>query len=472
MRSIHISNHQSASNNKSSGAILFKHRTKPKNSSGRFIILSIIPLLPLFLLSILLNLSTSLGGDAYATTTTLTVDNSDTVLELTLPSSVTLDLAPSSNNDYISFGTVDLGIGAGTNNPLGYTLSMTSTNPSIARTASITDGDSNTIAPTIEPMLTTGSSTGYTAEQFASNSTNAYTLNRWGYKLSTNTNYMPMTTDTIELASTSQASNATFVTNPSTNTIIGTDLTLNFAAKVDGNMPAGTYRTTISFTLVAKVPRPDPVTYTASDFMAIYNAVATNETLNLSSDVIITCSGGNLNFNRSDLLIDGNGYIVTFSEGCNVNVGAGRYQNLTLSSAQGVNTSINSGEFRNSTISFGQFAVVYGGTYNNVIFTTSSTEIPPQWSSTSIWYTLSPVPTNSTNFYGGTFDSITFNAKVGANCYGGDMDRNYVSEYANLITDSGYEVSEYQTNAGVTRYKIGAIENPKEVDEEPIPWWQ
>jgi len=249
MRSIHIISHQSASNNKSSGAILCKHRTKPKNSSGRFIILSIISLLLLFLFSILLSFPAFFNNTAHAdSSVSFTVDNSDTVLELTLPSSVTLDLVPSSTNNYVSFGTKRLKIGVGTNNPAGYTLSMTADSSNLTRTSSITDGNSNIITPTISPLSTTGSPTGYNASDYESSTYNTYTMNTWGYKLSTATNYMPMTTDTIELASTSQASNATSTTGNNNG-----DVALDFAAKVDGSMPAGTYRTTISFTLVANV---------------------------------------------------------------------------------------------------------------------------------------------------------------------------------------------------------------------------
>jgi len=206
-------------------------------------------LLLLFLFSILLSFPAFFNNTAHAdSSVSFTVDNSDTVLELTLPSSVTLDLVPSSTNNYVSFGTKRLKIGVGTNNPAGYTLSMTADSSNLTRTSSITDGNSNIITPTISPLSTTGSPTGYNASDYESSTYNTYTMNTWGYKLSTATNYMPMTTDTIELASTSQASNATSTTGNNNG-----DVALDFAAKVDGSMPAGTYRTTISFTLVANV---------------------------------------------------------------------------------------------------------------------------------------------------------------------------------------------------------------------------
>lgn len=164
----------------------------------------------------------------------LSVTNSDIVLELTVPSSVILNLVPT---EEVSFGTADLSIGVGTNNRTGYTLSMMAASDTLTRTGSITDGAGITSTPTILPMLTTASASGYTAEQFASSSTNNYTLNRWGYKLSSSNNYMPMTTESVELASTDSAGNANTTT-------------LNFAAKVDMTKPAGTYATTFNFVAV------------------------------------------------------------------------------------------------------------------------------------------------------------------------------------------------------------------------------
>ena len=156
------------------------------------------------------------------------------VIELTVPSIVNLNLYPTTGSD---FNTASMDISVGTNNPTGYTLTMTADSDTLTRTGSITDGSNNTYTPTILPMLTTGSATGYTAAQFESSTTDAYTLNRWGYKLSTATNFMPMTTTTTELSTTNAPSN-------------GDTVTLDFAAKVDTTKPAGTYQTTLNFNAV------------------------------------------------------------------------------------------------------------------------------------------------------------------------------------------------------------------------------
>lgn len=239
------------------------------------------------LLSILLSSSAFFNNTVHAdSSVSFTVDNSDTVLELTLPSSVTLDLVPSSTNNYVSFGTKRLKIGVGTNNPAGYTLSMTADSSNLTRTSSITDGNSNIITPTISPLSTTGSPTGYNASDYESSTYNTYTMNTWGYKISTATNYMPMTTDTIELASTSQASNATSTTGNNNG-----DVALDFAAKVDGSMPAGAYRTTLSFTMVANVSLNCDVDLTGCTFyfdetpdIAAYGTRTTSYNINFISN--------------------------------------------------------------------------------------------------------------------------------------------------------------------------------------------
>ena len=175
----------------------------------------------------------SIIANASAEDLLFTVTN-NAVIQLTVPNLVNLNLYPTTGSD---FNTASMDISVGTNNPTGYTLTMTADSDTLTRTGSITDGSNNTYTPTILPMLTTGSATGYTAAQFESSTTDAYTLNRWGYKLSTATNFMPMTTTTTALSTTNAPSN-------------GDTVTLDFAAKVDTTKPAGTYQTTLNFNAV------------------------------------------------------------------------------------------------------------------------------------------------------------------------------------------------------------------------------
>ena len=180
-----------------------------------------------------------LSGEARSADVVFTVNNSDTVLELTVPSTVSLNLAPTSGR---AFNTQDLSIAVGTNNLTGYTLKMQASSATLTHTT-----DTSESAPVISPMLTTGSATGYTAAQFEAGASDADTLNRWGYKLSSATNFMPMTTDELILASTEAADNANTTT-------------LNFAAKVDSSQAPGTYATTLTFTAVVNA-LPLPKTY-------------------------------------------------------------------------------------------------------------------------------------------------------------------------------------------------------------------
>ena len=129
---------------------------------------------------------------------------------------VTLNLNP-----FVSaFGSTDLPVTVGTNNPTGYTLTMS---PSDDTTTSLTrTGGAETI-PTLDDL-----SGGYTEQTF--------TTNKWGYKLST-TNYLPFATSN-EIAVTDTPSNAT-------------TSTVTFATKADTTLVSGAYNLEITFTAVA-----------------------------------------------------------------------------------------------------------------------------------------------------------------------------------------------------------------------------
>ena len=125
---------------------------------------------------------TVFSSKVVATDAVFTV-RANAVIELTVPSIVNLNLHPTTNAD---FNTASMNISVGTNNPTGYTLTMTADSDTLTHIGSVIDsGSGNPYTPTILPILTTGSATGYTAAQFESSTTDAYTLNRWGYKLST-----------------------------------------------------------------------------------------------------------------------------------------------------------------------------------------------------------------------------------------------------------------------------------------------
>ena len=175
-----------------------------------------------------------LVSDVDATGVDFTVNNTNVILEMYIPASVTLNLLPSSGR---AFDVQTLPIWIGTNSGAGYTLKMQTDSASLTRISSITDREGNKTFPTIAPMTTVGSTTGYTEEQFMSDNSDSDTLNRWGYKLSTNTNYIPITTNEITLSSTNAPSN-------------GTNIGVDFAAKIDASQPTGLYATTLNFVAV------------------------------------------------------------------------------------------------------------------------------------------------------------------------------------------------------------------------------
>ena len=206
----------------------FIHTNKTAKGIRRFVVAVIVVLAGACFCHVLF------PDNTMAANVSLTVNNTNTVLEMYVPASVTLDLMPSSGR---AFDTGELNILVGTNSGAGYTLKMQAESANLTRSNSIADREYNKSIPVIAPMTTTGSINGYTEAQFEASNSDSDTLNRWGYKLSTETNYMPMTTNEVTLDATNAQSNVA-------------NVTLNFAAKVDASQPTGTYATTLNFVAV------------------------------------------------------------------------------------------------------------------------------------------------------------------------------------------------------------------------------
>ena len=135
-------------------------------------------------------------------------------MTVTIPTTtVNLDIDPSTS----TFDSEDVTVTVGTNNPTGYSLSMSSEETDLTL-----DGGTETIS-TLDTL-----EGGYTLDTF--------TINRWGYKLPT-TNYLPFATN-IALDSNDAPVNAR-------------TSTVTFAAKADFTKPSGTYKLAIDFTAVA-----------------------------------------------------------------------------------------------------------------------------------------------------------------------------------------------------------------------------
>ena len=176
--------------------------------------------------AVLLSTASTNIGNAHAETVDYNV-NIEPSLVVTIPSNtVELNINPVT----AQFNSANLSVTVGTNNATGYTLTMSSDSTDLSKA-----GSADTI-PTLETLAG-----GYPEADF--------TVNHWGYKLSTATNYLPFTT-----------SNELDVTNAPTNSKTSI---VNFAAKADLSKPAGTYKLAIDFAAVANhVPVTWEMAYT------------------------------------------------------------------------------------------------------------------------------------------------------------------------------------------------------------------
>ncbi|MBQ2659365.1 InlB B-repeat-containing protein [Candidatus Saccharibacteria bacterium] len=159
-------------------------------------------------------------------------------LELRLSASdLVLDLNPTS--DAPVFGSSDLSVTVYTTNTTGYYLTMTPTYQSVATTNLTRTESLSGSYPTIATLSSTAS-----PSTFASTS-DTTTSNKWGYKVNT-TNLA--TVDTTIYNPTIAASIPLNKTNTPINTGDETDIT--FAAKVDSETPAGSYKVDLNFTAI------------------------------------------------------------------------------------------------------------------------------------------------------------------------------------------------------------------------------
>jgi uncharacterized protein (TIGR02145 family) len=178
----------------------------------------------------------------FISTNTVFADNLDysvnvqPSMTVTIPTTtVNLDIDPSTS----TFDSEDVTVTVGTNNPTGYSLSMSSEETDLTL-----DGGTETIS-TLDTL-----EGGYTLDTF--------TTNRWGYKLPT-TNYLPFATN-IVLDSNDAPVNAR-------------TSTVTFAAKADFTKPSGTYKLAINFTAVANYVPPTPVDYCVKNGVADANCM-------------------------------------------------------------------------------------------------------------------------------------------------------------------------------------------------------
>ena len=155
-------------------------------------------------------------------------------IEVVLPALDTLTLTPSAGG---SFSSQNVTVGVGTNNPTGYTLTMSSTSTNLTRSAAI-NGSTPTIS-TLESAVAEAS----------------FPANRWGYKRTagsvTDMNYQPMVANAnIPLNGTEGPANAQ-----------NSQSTINFGVKLNNDTPSGTYSITLTFLAVANEYIEDTTLY-------------------------------------------------------------------------------------------------------------------------------------------------------------------------------------------------------------------
>lgn len=161
------------------------------------------------------------------------------VVEVPNGNNISLDLNPNSK----TFDSKDMEIIVRTNNITGYQLSMSTTdgNTYLSRD---TSGDVTPINAYVETLAT--NSSGYSDSDFSNcQDINTACMNKWGYKITASdtsaslvtSNYFPF------------VNNTTISTNH--NATNGDSTSMRFAAKINYNQTAGSYKNTLVFTAIA-----------------------------------------------------------------------------------------------------------------------------------------------------------------------------------------------------------------------------
>ena len=205
------------------------HNKKYKLSSKWLYLLPSSALLIITILATMVYI-TDTTLDSFAVTNTdgynLSVQD-DTTLDITLPAAAALSVQPTAAG---VFDSKSITVDVSTNNPYGYTLTMSAASSSLSRSAAV--GGST---PTI-PTLTTASSE------------DDFPTNYWGFKRSSDqladALYQPM------LANSSVPLN---VTNAGANS---SETTVTFGVKLDNATPSGTYNLTLNFMAVTNPNNP------------------------------------------------------------------------------------------------------------------------------------------------------------------------------------------------------------------------
>ncbi|MBR2837145.1 InlB B-repeat-containing protein, partial [Candidatus Saccharibacteria bacterium] len=172
----------------------------------------------------------SLGKQIY-----FKVDASTPVLQISIDSSTTMTITPQNGG---SFGFQDIPVMVGTNSYTGYTLKMSAENTRLS-----CNSNTNCTSITIGTLSSSVSSTTFSTTGVDNDST----MNKWGYSLydSTNSGY----TTYNKMPSGTELDPAVQIGHSATN--VDSEITnVRFGVKMNNNIPAGEYGTTITFLAV------------------------------------------------------------------------------------------------------------------------------------------------------------------------------------------------------------------------------
>ena len=210
---------------------------------------SALAILSMFFISLGFINNNSVYADASASTDTEVQLNVDSVINISAPSTATLNCTPGATAAAAQLCTTVASIGVGTNNITGYTLQMNATNGSPTALTNSAASPAATI-PTLSQAYPSANfpvnSWGYTGGLDKSSETG-------GYDCSTNGgNYCPVLAYNSD--SSSYAPNHIIKQTDAPSTTSNTDIT--FGAKVDISKPSGTYSTSVTFTAVTNYVPP------------------------------------------------------------------------------------------------------------------------------------------------------------------------------------------------------------------------
>ena len=206
-----------------------------------------LAILSMFFISLSFINNNSAYADSSASTDTEVALNIDSVINISAPTTATLNCTPGATAAAAQLCTTTATVGVGTNNITGYTLQMNATNGSPTALTNSAASPAATI-PTLSQAYSSANfpvnSWGYTGGLDKSSETGGYNCSA---------NYCPVLA--YESTSSNYAPNHVIKVTDAPAVTSNTNIT--FGAKVDISKPSGTYSTSVTFTAITNyIPHP------------------------------------------------------------------------------------------------------------------------------------------------------------------------------------------------------------------------